>query len=72
MKNPSRGKKIFFLFLATILIMVLIWKNDNPVAEYAKTGVRLLIYPNRNVLTLWCQRVSRCRFIMSNLPILQV
>ena len=32
---------MFFLFLATILIMVLIWKNDHPIAEYAKTGVRL-------------------------------
>lgn len=31
MKNPSRGKKMFFLFLATILIMVLIWKIDHPV-----------------------------------------
>lgn len=41
MKNPSRGKKMFFLFLATILIMVLIWKTDHPVAEYVKTGVRL-------------------------------
>lgn len=41
MKNPSHSKKMFFLFLATILIMVLIWKNDHPIAEYAKTGVRL-------------------------------
>lgn len=41
MKNPSRGKKMFFLFLATILTMVLIWKTDHPVAEYVKTGVRL-------------------------------
>lgn len=71
-KTPHEVRKCFFFFLQRYWLWCWSGKLTIQLCSMPKLVSACLIYPNRNVLTLWCQRVSRCRFIMSNRPILQV